>query len=358
MPDDGQPGRGGEQRQRTQHARGQPEDRHPRRCARRSPTGTTVPGDAEPLRRRAAPPLPRRHRAGHRRPRRDLGVLPDPRTGQQGAPRPDGRAGADLHPAQVQHVTVQPVAGEVDLALDRAAGPEAEQAGDRRQRVQVDVGRDGRAEHPRVVGDPRRARQVLGAERVSGGLGGPQPQVHRPAARVRPGPYAVQQRPGGGGRQGHPPRRADQQQPPGQHPPPGDGRRPRHGAGPAEHVVRDREPQQPAQPDEGRQRDRDGGLHQPGRPRCRCDAAMVGRHRRRELVEGGGEAAQPRVLVDVGDGHLGEPGAQCRHQPGGRQAAAAVLEEVVVQAAGRRRRERRSTARPATPPYRRSAPPA
>ena len=81
------------------------------RCARRPPAGPAVPC-ATPSRcaGRAAPALPGRHRAGHGRPRRDLGVLPDPRAGQQGAARPDGGAGADPDPAQVQHVAVEPVA--------------------------------------------------------------------------------------------------------------------------------------------------------------------------------------------------------------------------------------------------------
>ena len=49
--------------------------------------------------------------------------------------------GADAHPADAHDVAVDPVAGEVDLGLDRGAVADREHAGDRRQRVQVDVAR-------------------------------------------------------------------------------------------------------------------------------------------------------------------------------------------------------------------------
>ena len=53
------------------------------------------------------------------------------------------------------------------------------------------------------------------------------------------------------------------------------------------------------------------------------------------VVERRGEVGQAGVVVDVGDGDLGEALAQPAHQLGGGQAAAAEVEEVVVRA-GRR----------------------
>src|SRR6185437_7270678 len=46
------------------------------------------------------------------------------------------------HVPDAQHVAVEPVPRQVDLGLDRAPGAEREHAGDRRQRVQVDVAPD------------------------------------------------------------------------------------------------------------------------------------------------------------------------------------------------------------------------
>ena len=92
----------------------------------------------------------------------------------------------------LQQVAVDPVAGQVDLGLDRRTRAERHHPGDRRQRVQVDPAADLGAERPGVVGDPRRAGQVGRADRVGEPLGRPEPQVHDcrragtcPAARPR-----------------------------------------------------------------------------------------------------------------------------------------------------------------------------
>ena len=68
-----------------------------------------------------------------------------------------------------------------------------------------------------------------------------------------------------------------------------------------------------------------------------CVLTGTGRTRRlrRELgaairSSDGGQVTEPRVLVDVGDGHLGEALAQPGHDLGGREAAAAEVEEVVT----------------------------
>ncbi len=96
---------------------------------RREPDGRFGHGPRASSARSAAgrpgPVLPRRHLAEHRRPRRDLGVGADARAGAEHAAGADAGAGADLDRAEVEHVAVDPVAGEVDLGLDRGARAEA-----------------------------------------------------------------------------------------------------------------------------------------------------------------------------------------------------------------------------------------
>ena len=84
-------------------------------------------------------------------------------------------------------VAVDPVAGQVDLGLDRRAVAERQHAGDRRQRVQVDAPADRRPERAGVVaihGAPGEVRRAGGVDQA---LGRPEPQVHAAAARVGPG---------------------------------------------------------------------------------------------------------------------------------------------------------------------------
>ena len=108
----------------------------------------------------------------------DLGARRRRRPGQQGAAGADPGVGADPHRADVQVAAVEPVPGEVDLGLDRAAAAQGEQAGDRGDAVQVDVLADPAAEQPGVDLDQRRRRQAGGAELVDEPLGEPEPQVH------------------------------------------------------------------------------------------------------------------------------------------------------------------------------------
>ena len=68
------------------------------------------------------------------------------------------------------------------------------------------------------------------------------------------------------------------------------------------------------------------------------DGAVDVRRRSSELLERGGEGAEPWMVVDVGDGDLGVRRTQLRHELRRREAAAAEVEEVVV-GAGRRRAE-------------------
>ena len=113
--------------------------------------------------------------------------------------------------ADAQLVAVEPVAGEVDLGLDRRAVAEREQARDRWEGVEVDALADRRPEGPGVVGDPRRAGEVRRAGGVGELLGRPDAHVHAAAPRVRARPDAAQQQAGAGRRDRHPPGGRDEQ---------------------------------------------------------------------------------------------------------------------------------------------------
>ena len=72
-----------------------------------------------------------------------------------------------------------------------------------------------------------------------------------------------------------------------------------------------------------------GGLREGSRvnlERAVTPTTRLGGH----VVQGRGEGGDRRVLVDVGDGGLGEPGAQPGHDLGCGEAASAEVEEVVV----------------------------
>ena len=112
------------------------------------------------------------------------------------------RAPAPMRTLPIRHdVAVDPVAGQVDLGLDRRAAAELEQAGDRRRGVQVDVGADLRAERPGVGDHPGGAGHAGRAGQLGEPLGRPQPQVHAAAARVAARAHAAQQQPGPAGGQ-------------------------------------------------------------------------------------------------------------------------------------------------------------
>ena len=107
---------------------------------------------------------------------------------------------ADGDAPDVEHVAVQPVAGEVHLGLDRASLPEREQAGDRRHRVQVDVLADLGTERSRVELQRRRAGEVEDARLVGEALGQPDAQMRPAASRVGTGLDASQHHPRTDGR--------------------------------------------------------------------------------------------------------------------------------------------------------------
>ena len=87
------------------------------------------------------------------------------------------------------------------------------------------------------------------------------------------------------------------------------------------------EPAQRADRAEAERGEHLGGL---GRDRHREDGGVLPAGRGRHVVEGRGELGEAGVVVDVGDGDLGEALAQPAHELGGGQAAAAEVEEVVV----------------------------
>ena len=73
---------------------------------------------------------------------------PHVRPGREGAAGTDAGVGTDPHGADVEVSPVEPVPGEVDLGLDRAARPQGEQTGHGRDAVEVDV---GPTRHPRSL---------------------------------------------------------------------------------------------------------------------------------------------------------------------------------------------------------------
>ena len=332
-------------------AREHGEDRQPGEHDRRGgvggePGGTVrgpvvAPGAAGPAGEDgggARPGLAGRHGAEHGRAGGHLGARSDVGSRQQGAARAHPRVVADPHRADVQLAAVDPVAGQVDLGLDRAAGAEGEQAGHRRDAVQVDVAADPAAEQPRVDLDQRGRRQAGGAQLVDEALGEPEPQVHDAAAGVGAGVHADEREPGRGGTQQDAAGRADEQQPAEQHPPPADVGQPVE----AEHRAADHRagahPGEPAQGADRAEAQRGQHLGDLGGQGHRQHGGVLAAGGGGHVVERRGEVGEAGVVVDVGDGDLGEALAQPAHELGRREAPTAEVEEVVV-GAGRRAAE-------------------
>ena len=317
-----------------------------RRCRRRARRGGSGAGRRPrgrgPCRRRGRgrpttprPPARGRTRRSRRPPRRPLRR----RHRQQGAARTHPGVVADAHRADVQLAAVDPVAGQVDLGLDRAAGAEGEQAGDRRDAVQVDVAADPTAEQARVDLDQRRRRQARW-----------RPARRRGARRARAAGARCRR---GGGCPGWTPTsasraaaapssdaagRADEEQPAEEHPPPADVGQPVE----AEHRTADQRagahPGEPAQGADRAEAERGQHLGDLGGQGHRQHGGVLAAGRGGHVVERGGEVGEAGVVVDVGDGDLGEALAQPAHELGGGEAPAAEVEEVVV-GAGRRAAE-------------------
>ncbi len=195
---------------------------------------------------------------------RDIGVLADDSAGQQGGAGPDRGVVADRDRADVEGVAVDPVPTQIHFGLDRAAVPERQQTGDRRHRVQVDTLADVGAQCARVVDQPRRTGQVLGAAGFGEPLGQPHPQVQPPAARIAAGPHARQQQPRGQHRDAHPAQRSHERDERRRDQPPIHRDRPRHQMQRAGHIVAQRQPRHPLQRRQGGQRHRQHDLRELG----------------------------------------------------------------------------------------------
>src|SRR4029077_20842002 len=98
----------------------------------------------------ARPVLTGWHLAEHRRAGPYLGRRTDGGAGAERAAGPDPGVLPDRYPADVQPVAVEPVAGEVDLGLDRAAIAQGEESGHRRARWESDVLGDPHTHAPGV----------------------------------------------------------------------------------------------------------------------------------------------------------------------------------------------------------------
>lgn len=148
---------------------------------RRVPSGATGDARGEASRNVAGPPGPRR-RPGW------TGCRP----GRPRRPRP----------RPVQQVAVQPPAGQVDLGLDRAARAEPDEAAHRRHRVHMEVFTDLTAKcSGGVVAGQWGTSHCCDVEHRDRPFGGPQPQVHRAAARIAAGLHPGGQQPGRAGRE-------------------------------------------------------------------------------------------------------------------------------------------------------------
>ena len=201
-------------------------------------------------------------------------------------------------------VTIDPVPGEVDLRLDRGPGTDGEHAGDRREGVQVDTLPDLRPESSRVGVDPRGSGKTRGTHDRRDLLGQPEPQVHRPTARVRARGDAGEQHPCPQNRNRHFSHRGDEQNDGEDDDPPGKCWR-EGGTREAEQIVRDREVGEPSEPAQYVQRDTEKSLRDATAARGGQNGARGARLRRQPRVEFVGERADSRVVVDVGDTRVG-----------------------------------------------------
>ena len=162
------------------------------------------------------------------------------------------------------------------------------------------------------------------------------PPPARVAARLDPAQHDAS-----GGRSQHDaPDRVDEEQPPQEHPLPADlGQPGRPRQGPChEHAAGD--PREPPQGTDGAHPERRGHLGDLGQRRDRRDRRVATPGRCAHRVEVRGEVGQHRVLVDVGDGHLGVALAQSRDELRGGEAAPTQVEEVLLRARGRRPQDR------------------
>ena len=152
-----------------------------------------------------------RHTTDHRRARLDLGAVAHPGAGEQRAARAHGGVGADVHAARGG-------GGRRRASSPRGRPPARSRRPSPRVSRPVTGGRlcrstpaaDRGAQRTGERGDPRRAGQVGRPRGVDQLVGGPQPHVHRTAARVDARPDAEQEQPSADDGDGHAAERRDE----------------------------------------------------------------------------------------------------------------------------------------------------
>ena len=281
--------------------------------------------------------------------------------GRQRAAGADPGARADPDLADVEDVAVDPVAGEVDLGLDRRALADRQQAGDRRQRVQVGALADVVAEQAGVEAGTTARRPatvaassswIRSASQIRRWILPPRgwsPGVDRPQHERGPAAPASVIRPG-----------RDQEEPGGQDQHPDRGttaaRRGRAaGPRPWSRAAASSASAPPASARSGTRASSwptwvlSGMRHGP----CGRWPTVAAAQRR---ARASASAAMRGVGVDVADDDLGVPLTQPADHLRGGQRAAAEVEEVVRRARSPRRPARRPRSRRSRPGSRRGRP--
>ena len=261
---------------------------------------------ADGLGGRAGPVLPLRDRADDRRTGGDLGLTADDGARHERAARADPGAGADLDPADVQHVAVQPVAARGRPRArpsSRCRGSACPVTGgiECRSTLLAHLGpqRPGRtsASTPPRRGWRRRARRPAARPaRAAGGCDrrvGTRPGVTR-RSRIRAPSADSAIRPGAA-------TRASQ---PSSDPPPRERRQVVQPEDEPAEVAAGHHPGEPTQAGEHAQRDGEDDLADLGLRRGRADVAVRCAPRGRSSRRAWRQRSDRRVLVEVRDGHL------------------------------------------------------
>ena len=244
--------------------------------------------------------------------------------------------GSDAHPPDAHDVSVDPVAGEVDLGLDGGALADGEHPRDRRHGVQVDVAADLGSQGAGVVAHPRGTGESHRSDLVGDLVGQPHAHVHRSTAGVVARLDSGEQHPCSGDSDGHAPERRDEHEDADDQQPERHDREVREVlADPGEDLRGREEVEQPAHATQNEQRHADDGLQPLGRTRSRggfaeargTHVAGLGAH---PGVEFGRHGTEPRIVVDVGDGEFRVALADACHQLRGRERPAAEVEEAGI----------------------------
>ena len=165
--------------------------------------GDDVPGTADAGGGGAGVDLALAHPPVHGGARLDDGPGTHVRAGQQRRASAHDRVRAHADGTDVDEIAVDPPALEVDLGLDGGAGLEGQHAGDRRDRVEVDIAAHRVAQQAGVPAHPRSGGDGDGRGEVRDVLREPQPQVDGSRSRVRARAHSGQQEPCGTGGDEH-----------------------------------------------------------------------------------------------------------------------------------------------------------